>query len=57
MSCKNEQFERCMLCQRYSENERHGYRDKPSEDIVICPIGGVKKWRYIDHEYKFVSEV
>lgn len=57
MSCENTEYGKCMKCQRYSVNEHHGYRDKPSEDIVICPIGGVKKWRYIDHEYKFVSEV
>lgn len=55
--CGNTDHEKCMRCQRYSINEHHGYRNKPSEDIVLCVNGGVKKWQYKDHKYQYVCEV
>jgi len=51
--CENTSFEKCKKCGRYSVNECHGHRDKPTEEIIICGIGGTKEWDYVNHEHKY----
>ena len=51
--CENTSFEKCMKCGRYSVNECHGRKDKPTEEVIICAIGGTKKWERINGEYQY----
>ena len=54
--CDNTNFERCIKCGRYSVNECHGHKDKPTEEVIICSIGGTKKWERINGEYQYKSD-
>lgn len=55
-SCNNTRLKNCMDCGKYSINECHGYKEKPTEEIIVCRWGGFKKWKYIDGEFVEVQE-
>lgn len=53
--CENNCLEKCYKCGRYSIDTCHGYSNKPMEDIIECIYGGVKKWKFVNNEWKFIG--
>lgn len=54
--CENKDFNKCMKCERFSVNAHHGYRDRPSEEIIIGIRCGTKRWKYINKKYVYIEE-
>lgn len=54
--CTNTDYSRCMECKRYSCDTTIGHRDKPTESIIECVFGGIKKWiwEHTENGIKFV---
>lgn len=53
--CDNKELKTCMECGRYLLCEVHGYKDKPIENIIVCMIGGTKKWEYVNGKHNLIG--
>ena len=56
--CENADYRKCTKCGRYSCDTTIGHRDNPTESIIQCVFGGIKKWiwKHTDNGIEFVLE-
>ena len=57
--CNNEDYKKCMRCGKFQIDSTIGHRNAPTESIITCAFGGVKKWiwTHTDNGIEFVLKI